>query len=122
MHGNLAEQPQGPRLLTPPFAVAGVREHLLCQPLGLLHTASEEIGLSTGEGIEGHTRVSHHLPQHGKGVLRTASQGIGQRQTRGSKAVHLRDVRLLTQTTARSSNGSAWDRVPWRICRYPTRQ
>ena len=53
MHGNLTEEPQGPRLLAPPVVLPGVREHPLCQPVGLLHTPRAEISLPTGDRTEG---------------------------------------------------------------------
>jgi hypothetical protein len=81
-HGDLAEQPQGPCLIAPHFAVVGVREHPLGQLVGFLHTPNAEISLPTGEGIEVYLRVPSNLPQHGKGVSGSARQGVGQRQMR----------------------------------------
>src|SRR5207237_5159373 len=81
LYGNLAEQPQGPCLIAPHFVGAGVREPTLGQPVSLLHILGEEIGLPTDDG------VPLDLPQHGEGVRRAASQGVGERQILGSAAV-----------------------------------
>ena len=51
--GNLAEEPQRPRLLAPHFAMAGVRKRTLGQPVGLLHIPGKEICLPAGDRIEG---------------------------------------------------------------------
>ena len=78
VHGNLPEEPQGPRLIAPHFVVAGVLKLTLGQPVRLLHLPGEEIGLPTEDA------GPLNLSQHGEGVRRAVSQGIGQRQIRGA--------------------------------------
>ena len=51
VHGDLTEEPQGPRFLAPTFAVAGVLEATLGQPVSLLHTPGEEIRLPADDGV-----------------------------------------------------------------------
>ena len=84
MHGNLAEEPPGPRLPTPHVMLAGVRKHPLGQPVGLLHIPGAEIDLPTGEGHVGIWCLSSHLLQHSEGVRSAVGHGIGARQCRGS--------------------------------------
>ena len=97
VHGNLTEEPQCPCLPASPFAVAGVREGALGQPVGFLHASSTEIGLPTGEGTDERCRFPTNLPQHGEGVRHSSREGVGQREPRAGEAVIVWHVRVLTQ-------------------------
>jgi len=90
-HGNLAEQPQGPRLLTSQLVLTGLREPTLDQTVGFFHLPSEEIGLPT------HDEAPLYLPQQGQGVRRATSQRVGPCQMGSSEIKKECHVGLLTQ-------------------------
>ena len=54
-------------------------------------------------------------------LRRSASQGVGQRQSHVQWAVKERDVGILTQGHRPFEQLDGLPQVPWRTCRYPTR-